>query len=489
MTTGPGTGPAGEPAGRRPIEQRGIELVSDRERYGKPRDLVFLWAGSTMTVFTVVYGAVVVALGLSFPQAVAAIVLGNLLAYPLVGLTSLQGPAVGTSTLTISRAAFGPRGARLLGFFGWLTMVGFEAGGLVLIVFAALALLGKAGVAAGTGVQVTVILLAAAVQLVLPLFGHAAVMRAQRYFTYVFVVLFSVMAILVVPKVDVAATAGQSASPAVFTLAVALVMASGGLSWAPLGSDYSRYLPRTSSRRAVFGYAALGGFVPYVLLQTLGAGLASVTASASDPISGLPSVLPGWFVVPYLVLAMVTLFAVNTTDLYSSGLNLQNAGVRVKRWVAVVVDMVLCVIIAYVAVVEESFYTLLNTFLSLLILWLAPWVAIYLVDWALRRGGYHPASLFATGPAGVYWRGSGVHAPGIAAQLAGMAAAALWINSAAFAGPLSALTGGSDLSIPMGVAVAGLTYWALARRTVRTEPQHTGAQPAEAPTGRGLVHG
>lgn len=447
------------------VERRGIELVTDTERRGKPRDLLYLWTGSTLTVFTLVYGALVVALGLSFWQAVAAIVLGNLLAFPFLGLTSLQGPAAGTSTLTISRAAFGPRGARMLGFFGWVTMVGFEAGGLVLIVFAALALLHQAGVQGGVALQLVVILLAAAVQLVLPLVGHAVVMKAQKYFTYVFVALFAVMAVLVIPDMDLTGS-GPGASPAMFTVAVALVMASGGLSWAPLGSDYSRYLPRTASKGRIFGYAALGGFVPYVLLQVLGAAVAGVTANASDPISGLPSVFPSWFVVPYLLLAMVTLFAVNTTDLYSSGLNLQNAGLPIKRWVAVIVDLVLCVIITYVAVTEQSFYGLLNVFLSLLIIWLAPWVAIYLVDWLLRRGRYDAAALFATTPSGVYWRSGGVNVPGVVAQGIGMVAAAFWISSTAFVGPLSALTGGSDLSIPAGIVVAALTYWLLGRRSI-----------------------
>src|SRR5699024_11718017 len=50
------------------IERRGIDLVPESARYGKPRDLMFLWAGTTTTVFTVVYGAFVVALGLSFVQ-------------------------------------------------------------------------------------------------------------------------------------------------------------------------------------------------------------------------------------------------------------------------------------------------------------------------------------------------------------------------------------------------------------------------------------
>ncbi|MEU6999156.1 cytosine permease [Nonomuraea sp. NPDC046570] len=446
------------------MEQRGIELVSAGERYGRPRDLLFLWSGTTMGIFTLVYGTVIISFGLSFWQALAAIVIGNLLAFPLVGLTSLQGPATGTSTMAVSRAAYGPKGARALSFFGWLNMVGFEAGGMVLITLASLSLLDQMGVTdQGLGLKVAVILVAAVIQLVLPLIGHAAVMKAQKYFTWVFVLLFGVMAILVGPKVDV--TGGGSADFATFTMAVALVMSAGGLSWGPLGGDYSRYLPADSSKKAVFGYAFLGGFVPYVLLMTLGAAVATVVADAGDPISGLPGALPGWFVVPYLVLAIVTLFAVNTTDLYSSGLNLQAAGVKVKRWVAVVGDLILCVGITYVAVTSDSFNTMLTNFLSLLIIWLAPWAGVYVTDWLRRKGRYDAEALFdETGPGQVRWSA-------IIAQVVGMAAAALWINSTVFVGPISAATGGSDFSIFAGFLVAGAVYAALDRRpAVQTVP-------------------
>ena len=62
--------------------------------------------------------------------------------------------------------------------------------------------------------------------------------------------------------------------------------------------------------------------IPAVLLEVLGAAIASIVSTASDPISGLPKALPGWVVTPYLFVAIITLFAVNTIDLYSSGLTL-----------------------------------------------------------------------------------------------------------------------------------------------------------------------
>lgn len=459
-----------QPAGR--IERRGIDLVPESARYGKPRDLMFLWAGTTTTVFTVVYGAFVVALGLSFTQAVVVIIVGNLLAYPMLGLASLQGPTTGTTTLTVSRSSFGPRGGRILGVFAWLTLVGFEAGGLILIVFAALTLLGSAGIAVTGGIEIVAIVVLAGVQLLLPLFGHAVMMRAQKYFAPIFALAFIVMAILVVPKVDFGAADQSSGSISMMIVGVALIMASGGLSWAPAGSNFSRYLPSSTSAKAVGVYAALGGFVPYVLLQILGAATASITLDVADPISGLPEVLPAWFVVPYLVLAMVSLLVQNSTNLYSSGLNLQTAGVKVSRVTMVVVDTVICAVITYIAVVGQSFYDLLNAFLSLLVIWLAPWIAIYVTDWLMRRGRYDQASL-ANERGGRYWGKGGYRVPGLTAQAVGMVVAALWVNTTTYVGPLATWTGGADLSIPAGIITAATIYWFMSRREGDQEPADT----------------
>ena len=107
------------------VEQRGIDLVPASERHGRPRDLFFMWLGTNTNVFYIINGAIVISLGLNFLQSIVVILVGNL-AFFLLGLTSLQGPRTGTATFAINRAAFGPNGGRVLAFFNWLTLVGFE---------------------------------------------------------------------------------------------------------------------------------------------------------------------------------------------------------------------------------------------------------------------------------------------------------------------------------------------------------------------------
>ena len=463
-STAPAPVPAEAPPG---VESHGIDLIPQAERHGRPRDLFGMWLGGNLNVFYVVNGAVVISMGLSFAQSLLAIIVGNL-AFLAVGFASMQGPRTGTSTFAVSRASYGPNGGRFLAFLNWVTCIGFEASGLALVVLAALAICSRAGAGESTWLKVILILAASAIQAVLPLLGHRAILLTQRRLAWLSTVLFIVMAILVGPKVHLGHLA-QGSGWAPVTWAIALVASGGGLSWANTGSDYSRYLASASSARQVFWFSAAGGFLLAMLLEVLGAAVASATISASDPIGGIPAVLPGWVSVPYLLFAIVTLLAVNTLDLYSSGLTLQAAGLRLARWHCVLVDTVICTALCFLVIFSNQFSTYYSDFLGVLIIWIAPWFAIYAVDALLRRQRYDAQSLVDTSSRSRYWRNGGFFLPGIVAQVLGMAAAAMWISATALQGPLSAATDGSDFSVFTGLGVGGLVYWLLARRAVAEE--------------------
>ncbi len=463
----------GEPAVTT-IEQRGIEHIPHEERWGKPSGLFWMWAGAVWNVEFVVYGALaVVAFGLTFTQALGVIIIGNA-SYLLTGLASLQGPAAGTTTFGISRAPFGPNGNRLPSLFNWVTQVGFEIEGIALIVFAAILLSSKAGFTAGTTAKVLFIVVAVAIQAVLPLLGHTAVVKVLRWLAIPFILLFAVMAALTTSKVDLHVPA-HGAPWGALTIFLALVISAGGLGWTENGNDYSRYLPRDASKKRIVLAVALGGAIPSTLLEILGAAIATGVPSARTP-NGLVSGFPSWFVWPYLIFAIVQLFAINTLDLYSSGVTLQSLVPGLKRLHCVAIDTVICGAVAAYAVFSARFYTLLSDFLLFIIVWLGPWCAIYLVDSWLRKDRYdHDALLNER--AGRYYRHGGVHWPAIIAQLLGMACAALWLNAyPPYVGPLASRAGGSlgsDFSVFTGLLVGGVVYYLLASGEVRTEGEAT----------------
>lgn len=447
------------------IEQRGIDIIPTGERRGRARDLFWVWMGTNLNVFYVVNGAVIVAMGLSLAQALIAILVANL-SFFFLGLTSQQGPKTGTSTFAVSRAPFGPNGGRILAFVVWLRSIGWASSGLMIAVGAILALLADANIE-GAGTVVVVVIAAAILQALLPLFGHATIVAAQKVMVWVSGAVFVILAVMIAPKVDFTTLGGQSASWQVVTVAIALLVGGGGLSWSNVGSDYSRYLPETTPKRSIFLWSSLGGLIPATFLEILGAGVATAaTGNAADPLSGVPQVLPVWVATPFLIFAIITLYMVNSMDLYSSGLNLQVVGIPIKRWQSVVLAAVVVTVLCFLVVYNESFNQYYESFLALLVVWLAPWFAIYITDWLLRQGVYHPVALLRSTRGGRYWGRGGFNVAGIGAEVAGIVAAAMCMNSGLFVGPISTMTGGSDLSVVAGIVVAGCVYWLLGRREV-----------------------
>lgn len=462
---------AGSVADEPLFESKGIDYVPNAERRGRPADLAWMWAGALFNVEFVVYGALLVVatgFGLRFWQAAVVILVGNL-SYLVTGLGSLQGPRAGTAAFTINRAPFGPTGAKLIAVFNWITQVGYEVLGLYLVVSAGLALLAKAGVGSSDALKWSLIVAAACVQLTLPLFGHRMMLRALRMMVPPFAILFILMSIQTLHKAHLGA--GHNASWAMMMAGLAFVLSSGGYGWPMNANDFSRYLPANTNTRRIVWAVALGGFIPTTLLLLLGAALATAIPGATDPIAGLPHALWGWFVWPYLAFVIVQLFAINSIDLYSSGLTLQAIFPTIKRWQCVLLDTTIAAALTAVTVFSSSFYSFVTDFVLFMLIWIAPWVAIYLTDYFLRRGRYDSAALMQTAK-GMYYRNGGIHWPGVIAQIVGMAAAASWLNAyPAWVSPLSTHTGSADFSVFMGALFGGGLYYLLNRQSVPAEAE------------------
>ena len=457
------------------VEQRGIDLIPDAERKMKPSGLFWLWAGAVFNVEFFFYGTLIMLFGLSVGQALLAIGIGNLF-YALLGWASLQGPETGTTAFMVSRAPFGQNGNRAVALFNWVTQVGFEIEGIYFVVATVILLFAHYGSTLGTAGKIVVIILAAAVQLVMPFFGHATITKMLRYLAYLFIVFFAVLAGFTFARLHLSTFHQPPASWAVWTTGLVLIISVGGLGWTENGNDYSRYLPRSTPKTRTFWSAALGAGIPSVLLEVLGVLAFTVTKKTVGITQlGVPQSFPAWFVVPFLIFAIFQLFAINTIDLYSSGVTLQALGIPIKRWGAVIVDTVVCAVVTGIILFHGNFYKDFAGFLLYIVVWLAPWFSILMVDYLLRRGRYDPPALAAE-RGGLYWRNGGIHWPAIIAQALGMLAALMWINAdfavPSYVGPISnhfpGLQGG-DLSWAIGIVVGGGVYYLLARRGVREE--------------------
>jgi purine-cytosine permease-like protein len=463
------------------VEQHGVDFIPESERWATPRDIFTMWAGASVQVEYFIYGAILMTFGFTFYQALEIIIIGNL-SYFLLGLASLQGPQTGTTVFAINRAAYGPNGGRPISFFNWITQIGFEVEGLILIVGAGLVLITKAGFGFGDPAKVILVIVAVLIQGILPFFGHAAIVKTLRTLVVPFVVLFAIMLGFAVSHANLHGVP-HPADWQTYLEGLAFTIALSGLGWTECGNDYTRYCPSNTSKKGIVGWVFVGTAVPEILIMTLGAVVGTFIFKIGTGAGGfLPfahqSAIPAWFVVIFLIFAAVQLFAINSLDMYSSGVTLQALGVPVKRYQAVLIDCAIALAVTMYAIFSASFTTYLEDFVDVVIVWIAPWFAIYIVDWALRRYRYVPSELQKTGRDSMYWRAGGVFWPALIAQVIGMFAAieALsatfhlphWLNEITFHTE-DKFGYGADFSVFLGMAVGALVYLVLAFGSVRRQ--------------------
>jgi NCS1 family nucleobase:cation symporter-1 len=459
------------------IEQHGIDAIPDDERSGKARDLFWVWLGGNISLTYLIIGGALVGLGLGFWAAVGAIVLGNLL-YVLVGLGGVTGPRAGTATMVVSRAAFGQRGNLVPTALAWLSAVGWQAVFLVLSAFAAFSLAGEAGITVSTGVKVVLLAVLVVLTYGAAVLGHATILFLQKVFTFLLGAIMIGVAIQVIAKGHVhyaPKPLAASTKLATFCLGT-IIIAALPLSFANYPADYSRYLPRATPGRAIVGWTVLGNLIPALVISIVGV-LAASVADLADPVGGLKPLLASWYFAPFLVVVIGGSVTNNFLNTYTSGLTLLALGVRLPRWKTIIIDCVIATALSVYAIFFYDFTTAFTEFLSLMIIWLAPWCAVFLVDAVLRRFQYSTSDLL-TARGGRYWFTGGVNRAAFASFLLGAVATFFTTNAVRWQSPLSThVLGGADLSIPVGMLVAGGAYYALARRqsAPQTAPVAEGA--------------
>src|SRR6201995_3363134 len=114
------------------VEMNGINVISESERKGHPRDLFWPWFAANISVLGISYGSFVLGFGISFAQALVVGVVGIVLSFLACGFIALAGKRGSAPTMVLSRAAFGVNGNKLPTAISWLLTVGWETGLVIL---------------------------------------------------------------------------------------------------------------------------------------------------------------------------------------------------------------------------------------------------------------------------------------------------------------------------------------------------------------------
>ena len=389
------------------VETNGLDVINDAERRGRPRQLFWPWFGANVSVLGLSYGSFTLGFGISFWQALVAGVVGILFSFLLCGFIAIAGKRGSAPTMLLSRAAFGIRGNRLPSAISWLLTVGWETVLTALATLATSTVFERLGWGGGTTTKVVALIVVAGLTVAAGVLGFDAIMKLQTWITWITGVLTVVYVILVAGDVHWdAVSALPSGSAQQWVGALVFLMTGFGLGWVNAAADYSRYLPRSSSSRGVVGWTTFGASVAPLVLLVFGLLLAGSSpdlnkAVAADPIGALTTLLPLWFLVPFAIVAVLGLVGGAVLDIYSSGLALLSAGLRVPRPVAALVDGVIMILgTVYIVFFGGEFLGQFQGFLVTLGVPVAAWCGVMLADVLLRRRDYAEQELFD--PAGRY---------------------------------------------------------------------------------------
>ena len=166
-----------------------------------------------------------------------------------------------------------------------------------------------------------------------------------------------------------------------------------GIGWLPYSADYSRFVPRHTSRRRLFFAASLGQFVPVMWLGVLGASIAT-TGTGADPAVIIVQTF-GALSIPVLLLVIHGPIATNILNVYSMSVAALALDVKVPRHILSVVVGVVATAFTIVLVFAGDIATNVDSWLAGVVAWVSPWAAIMFVHYyVIRRQDLDVAALY-----------------------------------------------------------------------------------------------
>jgi purine-cytosine permease-like protein len=455
------------------VERHGIDPIPDAERTASVLDFMRLEWGGLNSLATAVLGAFPIVLGLSFWQALAATLLGVLIGALVLAPMAIFGPLTGTNNAVASSAHYGVIGRIVGSYQSLLTAVAFFS---ISVWSCGDAVVGAAhhvfGIetsewyyAAAYGVFALSVLIVCiyGFQLML-LVNKIAVIAASILFITGFFAFWGAFN----PNYAGAGFPWNGMKFWQAFIAAALIALANPISFGAFLGDWSRYVPRNTSKVALMGAstaAQLLSLVPFVfglMTATVIAEQAPKYLERVDYTGGLLAVAPGWFFFPLFILAVLSGMSTGTTSLYGTGLDFSSVFPRLSRARATLLIGLLAGGLIFLGRFYFNLIDSISAFTSLIVVTTTPWMVVMIIGYFVRRGFYLPDAMqvFNRGmQGGPYWFRSGWNVPGTAAWLISSLLALLTVNIPDhFVGWLGNIAGGVNISIIAALILPAILY-------------------------------
>src|ERR1700712_5088439 len=252
-----------DPSDTAAIESHSYDYVPETQRHGTARSQTPFWFMINATLITAFTGAIGPVAGLSLTWTVVALVAGTIFGTFFQAFHAAQGPTMGLPQMIQSRVQFGTRGSVLPLLAVTFVQLGFG----IFYVKLASDSIGQVTTPAPKTFEFVVL----AIGIVLAIVGHNLLHKVERWLSILMLinlVLITVAVVVETPFLDLFATG---------TFAVTAFLAQFGASAAyqiaiaPIVSDYTRYLPKSTGTKAVVLAVFGGTMASAVWLEIVGA--------------------------------------------------------------------------------------------------------------------------------------------------------------------------------------------------------------------------
>jgi len=444
------------------MEIRSIDYVPLSERHGRLIDQVTIWFPGGAQLLSLATGAIGISLGLNLAWTLIGLLIGTILGTLPCAAHATQGPTLGLPQMVQSRPQFGRLGALFIWLMAIMVYWGYIVLGVNLLGATAEHLQFAAFTPSGIAVGLLCVVLAA--------FGYRWLHAAQRYTSIVMLVILVIFVFGIIFVTGLPSEQTKLSGTFIFTPFLMVVVASLAyqLTWAFFVSDYSRYMPPTTSSKSIIFCTASGlgvGVFSYMAVGAVGAALfpqedilMALHHSGDSILSGFGTFL--------LIGGGIGLLTLSAMCVYGGALTLITAvdsittvsltrSLRIKAVLAIGITATIAGVLLPNDFIETTFYTVLTVLAYLM----GPWTSVNLVDYFIvRKGRYSVMEIF--NPKGMYgnwnWRGMAAYVISFISMLP-------FMYLPFWQGPVPQYLEGIDFAFFVGIPVGAIAYWFFCR--------------------------
>jgi len=451
----------------------GVSTIPEENRTASVNTFFPIFLGANLSLSVMVFGWLTILYGLSWWDAVSAIVVGTFIAAFFVSTSSLFGWRTATNNSVSSGAFFGVRGRLIASFIGLLLCLQYVAltiwsGGETI----------SAGWARLTNTEssnTTLIvgyLLIAIFIVLLAIVGYKLILQVNKIIVPAMFLLMTLSIVAFADTFDF----NYAGTPELYALgsfwptwilAALTCGAAGPISYVTQTGDWSRYISESStSAKNLITKSFLSLFIGLTVPTIFGAFIGIVAFDENSLAAGYVLNSPEWLLIPLLLIAVIGSLGQGSINLYSMGLDLDAIAPKLTRAQSTYLVAGLSTGLVFLGkFVYDAESAVTNSVLFLTCMATA-WFAVSLTGYIKAKGVISKSDLqvFNQGKqGGKYWFTAGWNLNAVTAWLLGTTVGFLGVSTEEYQGVLSVNLSSIDVSLPASAIISVLVYLALER--------------------------